>query len=187
MGVVIATLFAVGYLASRVLPGRGSDFIQELPPLRLPRLSNVVIKTVARLEWYLKEVLPLFIAGTAFLFVLDRVGALGRIEWAASPIVERWLGLPSQATSMLIMGFLRRDYGAAGLFDMSRDGLLDPLQALVSLVVITLFVPCIANFFMIVKEFSLRTALAVAVFIVPFAFLVGGLLSLTLRALNVSL
>jgi len=187
VGVLIATLFAVGYLASRVLPGRGSDFIQELPPLRLPRLSNVVLKTLARLEWYLKEVLPLFVAGTALLFALDRVGALSRIERVMSPLVESWLGLPSQATGMLMMGFLRRDYGAAGLFDMSRDGLLDPLQSLVSLVVITLFVPCIANFFMIVKEFSLRTALAVAGFIFPFAFLVGGVLNLTLRALDVRL
>jgi ferrous iron transport protein B len=186
-GVLTVTLFAVGYLASRVLPGRGSDFIQELPPLRLPRLSNVVMKTLARLEWYLKEVLPLFIAGTALLFALDRVGALTRIQAAASPIVQDWLGLPSQATEMFIMGFLRRDYGAAGLFNLARDGQLDALQALVSLVVITLFVPCIANFFMIVKEFGLRTAVSVVVFIFPFAFLVGGLLNLTMRGLGVGL
>jgi ferrous iron transport protein B len=57
----------------------------------------------------------------------------------------------------------------------------------VSLVVITLFVPCIANFFMIVKEFSLRTALWVAAFIFPFAFLVGGLVNLTVRGLGVGL
>lgn len=184
-GVVTATLFTVGYLASRVLPGRGSDFIQELPPLRLPRLSNVVLKTVARLEWYLKEVLPLFVAGTAFLFALDRVGALSRIERLASPLVEGLLGLPGETTQTFLIGFLRRDYGAVGLFDMVRAGQLDALQALVSIVVITLFVPCIANFFMIVKEFGLRTALAVAGFIFPFAFLVGGALNLTLRALDV--
>ena len=101
--------------------------------------------------------------------------------------MQSWLGLPREATATFIMGFLRRDYGAAGLFNLVRDGQLDTLQALVSLVVITLFVPCIANFFMIVKEFRLRTALAVAGFIFPFAFLVGGLLNLTMRALNVGL
>jgi len=186
-GVVTTTLFAVGYLASRVLPGRGSDFIQELPPLRLPRLSNVVLKTVARMEWYAKEVLPLFVIGTAFLFTMDRVGALSRLERVASPLVEGLLGLPSQTTQTFLMGFLRRDYGAAGLFNLSRDGQLDPLQALVSLVVITLFVPCFANLLMIVKEFGVRTAVAVAAFIFPFAFLVGGLLNLTMRALNVGL
>ncbi len=186
-GVLTGTLFAVGYLASRVLPGRGSDFIQELPPLRLPRLSNVVLKTVARMEWYAKEVLPLFVIGTAALFALDRVGALSQIERVASPLVEGLLGLPSEATQTFLMGFLRRDYGAVGLFDLARAGQLDPLQSLVSLVVITLFVPCFANFLMIVKEFGARTAVAVAGFIVPFAFVVGGLLNLTMRGLNVGL
>jgi ferrous iron transport protein B len=186
-GVVAATMFAVGYLASRVLPGRGSDFIQELPPLRLPRLSNVLLKTVARMEWYVKEVLPLFVIGTAFLFTLDRVGALSRIERLASPLVEGLLGLPSEASQMFLMGFLRRDFGAAGLFDLARDGHLDPLQGLVSLVVITLFMPCFANFLMIVKEFGSRTAVAVAAFVIPLAFLVGGLLNVTMRALDVGL
>ena len=186
-GVVVATLFVVGYLASRVLPGRGSDFIQELPPLRVPRLSNVLLKTVTRMEWYVKEVLPLFIIGTAFLFVLDRVGALGHIENAASPLVEGLLGLPGESARVFLMGFLRRDFGAAGLFDMTRDGQLDALQALVSLVVITLFMPCFANFLMIVKQFGSRTAIAVTAFIIPFSFLVGGLLNVTMRALGVGL
>lgn len=186
-GVVVATLFAVGYLASRVLPGRGSDFIQELPPLRLPRLSNVLMKTVARMEWYVKEVIPLFVIGTAFLFVLDRTGALGGIERAASPIVEGMLGLPGEASQTFLMGFLRRDFGAAGLFDLSRSGQLDALQTVVSLVVITLFMPCIANFLVIVKEFGVRTAVSMVAFIIPLAFLVGGALNLTMRTLDVGL
>ncbi len=186
-GVVVATLFVVGYLASRVLPGRGSDFIQELPPLRLPRLSNVVMKTVARMEWYVKEVLPLFVFGTAFLFVLDRIGALARIEAATSPVVEGLLGLPGETSQVFLMGFLRRDFGAAGLFDLSQSGQLDPLQALVSLVIITLFMPCFANFLMIVKEFGARTAFLVAGFILPLSFAVGGLLNLTMRGLDIGL
>jgi len=51
----------------------------------------------------------------------------------------------------------------------------------------TLFVPCIANFFMIVKEQGTKAALAVAGFIVPFALLVGVVLNATLRALGVTL
>ena len=187
VGVLMATLFIVGYLASRLLPGKGSDFIQELPPLRLPRLSNVLLKTLARMEWYVKEVLPLFVIGTAALFTLDRVGGLSRIERLASPLVEGMLGLPSEATQTFLMGFLRRDYGAVGLFDLARDGQLDPLQTLVSLVVITLFVPCFANVLLIMKEFGARTAVAVAGFIIPFSFLVGGLLNLTMRGLDVGL
>src|SRR5690606_28265984 len=86
-GVVAVTVLVVGWLAAKVLPGERSDFILELPPLRLPRLQNIVIKTLARVEWYLKEVLPLFIVGTLFLFVVDRIGILTMAEQVGAPLV----------------------------------------------------------------------------------------------------
>jgi ferrous iron transport protein B len=50
-------------------------------------------------------------------------------------------------------------------------------QMLVAIVVITLFIPCIANLMMIVKEHGRRVAFAVAAFVFPFAVVVGGLLN----------
>ena len=179
-GVVVATMLVVGWLAARVIPGKQSDFILELPPMRLPEWRNVVIKTLARMEWYLKEVVPIFVLGTALLFALDLAGALAWIQQALSPLVVGWLGLPIEATDALLVGFLRRDYGAAGLFDLAQQGLLDPVQVVVSMVVITLFVPCIANFLMIVKEYGARIGLAVAATVFPLALLVGGLLNIVL-------
>ena len=58
-------LLAVGWLAARLVPGERTRLLVELPPLRLPQLSNVLVKTLARLEWYVKEVVPLFLLGTA--------------------------------------------------------------------------------------------------------------------------
>jgi ferrous iron transport protein B len=186
-GVVVMVLFSVGFLAARLLPGRSSDFILELPPLRVPRPSNLALKTFAHLEWYLKEVIPLFILGTLVLFTLDKLSWLGGIERLASPLVVGFLGLPKEATAAFLLGFLRRDYGAAGLFALALGGKLDPIQATVALVTITLFVPCIANLFMIIKERGLRTAIAIVGFIFPLAFLVGGLLNMALRGLGVGL
>ena len=57
----------------------------------------------------------------------------------------------------------------------------------VSVVVITLFIPCIANFFMMVKERGWKTGLAIAAFIFPFAIGVGAVLNWALRALHVTL
>ena len=179
-GVVVATMLVVGWLAARVIPGKQSDFILELPPMRLPEFGNVLVKTLARMEWYLKEVVPIFVLGTALLFTLDLIGALAWIQQALSPLVVGWLGLPLEATDALLIGFLRRDYGAAGLFDLAQQGLLDPVQIVVSMVVITLFVPCIANFLMIVKEYGARIGLAVAATVFPLALLVGGVLNLVL-------
>jgi len=182
---ISAIMVAVGYLASRVIPGEGSDFILEIPPLRIPQLSNVGVKTLARIEWYLKEAVPLFILGTLILFVLHQTGALTFLEWAASPLITRFLGLPAKATGAFIIGFLRRDYGAAGLFILSKEGQLSPHQVLVSLVTITLFIPCIAQFFMMVKERGLKKTVWMTAVIFPIAFGVGGALNFFLKFVGV--
>lgn len=181
VGVIVLVLLTVGWLASQVIPGSRSDFIVELPPLRVPTIDHLLIKTFARMEWYLKEVLPLFVLGTVILFGLDQVNALTWLERAAEPLIVNGLGLPPSATEAFLIGFLRRDYGAAGFFIMARQGLLTPNQTLVALVTITLFVPCIANVFVMVKERGAKTALAITGFIFPFAFLVGAILNRVLR------
>ncbi len=187
IGAVLGVLFAAGFLASKVVPGEKTEFFLEIPPIRMPGLSNVLIKTVGRIEWYLKEAVPLFILGTLVLFFLDKFMILGIIERGASPVVQGFLGLPAKTTGFFLLGFLRRDYGAAGLFSMSIAGELTPIQALVSLVTITLFVPCLANFFMIIKERGMKVAFAVTAIVFILAFLVGGMLNFALRGLNVSI
>lgn len=185
LAVVLLTFFIVGWLAARLLPGKSSDFILELPPVRLPQLSSTLIKTFARLEWYLKEVLPLFILGTVILFTLDLLGLLVMLERALAPLVEGLLGLPAETASVFVIGFLRRDFGAAGLFSLAREGMLSTSQLVVSLVVITLFMPCIANLLMIVREHGRRTAVGVALTVFPLAFAVGALLNWILQTFDI--
>jgi len=184
-GVVVFVILLVGMLASMVIPGEGADFLLEIPPIRMPQLSNIAIKTLLRVEWYLREAVPLFILGTLILFFMDKVDILKIIEGFTSPIIVGFLNLPEKATEAFIVGFLRRDYGAAGLLALEKDGLLEPIQVVVSLVTITLFVPCIANLFMIVKERGLKTALWMVSFIFPFAVVVGGVLNYILRTFDV--
>jgi ferrous iron transport protein B len=181
---LLLVLFLVGWLAAKVLPGRGSDFMLELPPLRIPQAGNIAVKTLARIEWYLREALPLFVLGTLLLYLLNRFGGLAVLERAAAPAVVGLLGLPKEAASAFILGFLRRDYAAAGLF-MQYEPAMDAgtmtrgmeIEVVVALVTITLFIPCIANFFMILKERGWKTGLAMAAFILPFSFGVGAVMS----------
>ena len=184
-GCTLLVLFVVGWTAAKLVPGRASDFVLELPPIRWPQLSNLGVKTMARIEWYLREAVPLFLLGTLLLFVLERVHFLHVIERLSAPLVVGILGLPEKAAEAFLIGFLRRDYGAAGLYDMARQGQMDGIQLVVSMVTITLFVPCIANFLIMLKERGTRTAMTMVAFIVPFAFVVGGALNLSLRALGV--
>ncbi|MCJ7534495.1 MAG: ferrous iron transport protein B [Anaerolineales bacterium] len=175
-GVVAIVLLAIGWLAARLMPGERMKLLVELPPMRWPVLSNVILKTLARIEWYLKEVIPLFLLGTAILFILDRTGILNQIIKLGEPLVSGWLGLPPEASAAFLLGFLRRDFGATGLFVMQSEGLLSPIQIVVAMVTITLFIPCLASVLMIAKERSWRTAIAMVALITPLAFIIGGLL-----------
>lgn len=184
---VLVVLFISGFLASKIVTGERTEFFLEIPPIRMPNITNIVVKTMGRVEWYLKEAVPLFILGTFILFILHKFNLLFYLERLTSPVVVNLLGLPAKTAGAFILGFLRRDYGAAGLFIMAEQGLLTPVQSIVSLVTITLFVPCLANFFMIIKERGLATALWIIGIVFPAAFLFGGVLNWILRYFNVSL
>ena len=186
-GMVVGSLLVVGYAAARVLPGDTSEFVMELPPIRRPQLSNLAVKVMARMEWYLKEALPLFILGTLILFVADKLHLLGMVERAFRPVVVTLLGLPPQAAMSFIMGFLRRDYGATLLYHMAQHGQLDHVQILVSLVTITFFVPCIAQVMVTVKERGLKPAMATAAVAMLFAIAAGAALNVVVRATGVPL
>jgi ferrous iron transport protein B len=180
IGVVIGTFVLVGAIGARVLPGERPSFHMELPPLRRPRLRNVLTKTATRMQWYFLEVLPLFLAASVLLWVGQLTGAFAlAVRWL-TPVVGA-LGLPAETARVFLFGFFRRDYGAAGLFDLSHQGRLDAVQLAVAGVTLTLFVPCVAQFLMMVKERGTRTALGMVAFITPFAFGVGWLINLVLR------
>lgn len=172
--VVLLVLVTVGWLANRLMPGKRIPLMTELSPLRLPVPGNVLLKTWARLKWYLVEVIPLFLIGAFLLFVLDKLGILPWLIHATEPLVTGWLGLPKEAAAAFLMGFLRRDFGATGLFAMGSA--LSASQMVVGLVTLTLFMPCFANLLMIIKEHGLRRAAAMLAMVTPLAFFIGGLL-----------
>ena len=176
---IVGVLLFTGWLASKVVPGRRVPLVTELPPMRMPVLGNVLKKTGGRLKWYLIEVIPLFLVGTLIMFALDRSGALPWIIEAGKPLVVGWLGLPAEASAAFVMGFLRRDFGASGLFALQAE--LSMVQAVVGMVTITLFVPCIASLMMIIKEQGMKVAALMLAMIIPTAFLIGGLLNHGLR------
>ena len=180
--VILSQLLLVGYLAAKILPGQAGHLILEIPPFRLPQLRNVLIKTGYRIIWFLKEAVPLFMVGTLILFVLIKLKILGTLESWASPVVSGMLGLPEDTAKGFLLGFLRRDYAAVSIFKSYGGRAMGQDQVLVALVVITLFVPCIANLFVMIKEKGLRVAGLMIAFIIPFAVLAGtalrGILSL---------
>jgi ferrous iron transport protein B len=181
---VLAIFLLVGFLAAKLMPGERPHFYMELPPLRAPRFANVLVKTYTRMEWYLKEVFPLFILASVLIWFGQITGLFDIAVRALQPAV-RLLGLPDETAIAFLFGFFRRDYGAAGLYDV--QGLMSGVQLAVAAVTLTLFVPCVAQFSVMLKERGWKTAVAVVAFIFPFAFLVGWTLNLLLAMLEVAL
>jgi ferrous iron transport protein B len=186
--VIASQMIFVGYLASKVIPGQKPDFMIEIPPFRIPGIRNIVIKTLYRLRSFLGEAVPLFLLGTFILFVLTHLGILQVLQRLAAPLVVNVLGLPQETTAGFILGFMRRDYGVISIFnalDKVEHGAVAPADLLVALTVMTLFVPCLANFFVMIKEQGLKKAGLMVAFIFPYAFLVGGVLRQVLRYVRI--
>jgi len=208
--VLVLIFLVVGFLAAKLVPGQKAQFYMELPPLRLPRLANVLTKTYSRLEWYFIEILPMFILASLLLWIGSLMwnghalvfsphnGLFGILERALDPLAAL-IGLPTSADvlrnpqlqfsggTILLAGFFRRDFGAAGLWSLFSSGLITPVQVLVASVTLTLFLPCIAQFLVMKKERGLWTALAMGAFVLVVSFGVGYLLRIGLEASSIHL
>lgn len=178
---ITLSVMLVGWGASRALPGVPAPFLIQLPPMRIPKMSNIFRKVFSRLYWYSMEVIPLFLIATSALFVLDAFHLLQWIEKMMSPVLVHWLGLPAKTAEAFLIGFLRRDYGAAGLYDLQMQGLLSPLQVLISMVMVTLFMPCVAHLLVTVKERGWRVTGMIFLFVLAYALAIGGAIRFVFR------
>ncbi len=173
-GLVIFTVLALaGTLLNKILPGESTHLLIDLPPLRWPRVENVLKKTMTKSYNFLVEATPLFAGGALLIGILQVTGLLQGAQNLLKPFTAGWLGLPKEAATVFIMGFVRRDFGAAGLSSMD----LTSIQVVVGLITITLFVPCIASTLIIFKERGRREALIMWPLIFGLAFLIGGIIN----------
>lgn len=178
---LIVIFVGIGLLASRVIPGETPLFYMELPPLRLPQFRNVLTKTYTRMQWYFMEILPLFILASILLWLGKITGFFVKLVAWMTPVMAS-IGLPRETAVAFIFGFFRRDYGAAGLYDLQSKGLMSPRQLVVAAVTLTLFVPCIAQFLIMKKERGTRVAVAIGLFVSFLAYGSGWVLNELLLA-----
>jgi ferrous iron transport protein B len=173
VAVIFSVLAIMGTILNRLLPGESSSLLIDLPPMRIPRMDNVLRKTVTRSFFFMKEAYPWFFLGSFIVAVLQVTGGLNIWQSLLAPLTEGWLQIPREAATAFVMGMVRRDFGAAGLTSLA----MSPLQIVISLIVITLFVPCIASLMILFKERGTREALMIWGGSWVAAFLVGGIIS----------
>lgn len=184
MATIIFILIIVSILLNRLLPGETSGLILDLPPMRFPIIKNVLLKAGNKTWHFLLEAAPMFALGALLLSILKLTTLLEKIQVGLSPLVVNFLGLPKETANTFIMGLIRRDFGATALAEMaglgSAESILTPTQIVVSIIVITLFVPCIAAVMIIYKERGFLEATLLWVFSLVIAFTAGGVISMLL-------
>jgi len=186
LGIMASVFLLVGFLSSMVMPGEKPSFYMEIPPLRLPKISNIITKTYTRVHWYFKEIFPMFVLAS-FLIWLGQITGLFDLLVRGLEYPIRLLGLPEKSAVSFLFGFFRRDYGAAGFYDMKKAGLLTGNQLLVASVTLTLFLPCVAQFLMNVKERGMKMGVGLSAFILFFSFAVGYTIHVVLNTLGIKL
>ena len=180
-GAVFTMTMASGLILNKLMHEESSHFIMEIPPIRIPSVRNVITKTSYRSWMFLREAVPLFILGALGLFLMEKIGLLVLVEDLAAPVVRGFLGLPPQFVESLIMGFIRGEAGLAMLKKMADAGVIDHLQLVVAMIVTILFIPCVTNFMLIIKEQGTKKAFAIIVSVTACAIMTGGIMNYFLR------
>jgi ferrous iron transport protein B len=178
IAVITSMFFCFGWLGKKIIKGDSSSFFMEMPPLRIPLLSNVFLKSFSRMKWYFIEVIPLFLIASVILWGLDLSGGMDILHGGIKPLMN-FIGLPESAAESFLIGFFRRDFGAAGLFKLVQEGSnsITPIQVFVGSVTLTLFVPCVAQFMIMCKERGIKAAIIIFMVVTSIAFCVGGFLN----------
>ncbi|MBR1479627.1 MAG: ferrous iron transporter B, partial [Alphaproteobacteria bacterium] len=160
IAVVLLVIAVSGRILRHFMPGTFSKFSMELPPMRVPSLKNCYRKTFYRVRDFLFESFPVFSISSLFITVLYKYRALDWLQGKLAFVVENWLHLPKAFSDVFVMGIIRRDMASLEVLNMSHNFSMSNTQIFTSVIVISLFVPCINAIIVISKELGWRLAAA---------------------------
>jgi ferrous iron transport protein B len=173
---LMAVYVVVGLILNRFVKGECPEIFLEIPPYRRPSLLMVLKKTWMRVRWFIREAIPYLFLGVLLVNILYAVGFLDWLGDIFSPFMESWLGLPGDAVTVLLVGFLRKDLAVGMLLPLN----LDAEQLVVATTVLSLYFPCVATFAVLIKELGIKDTIKSTVVMVATALLVGGAMHIVL-------
>lgn len=180
VAMVYGTLFVVwivlGVILNLAVRGFSPELLIEIPPYRLPPLRALATKLWMRILGFLKEAIPIVMLGILVITILYALNVFDYIASFTAPVVSGLFGLPQEAVSALVIGFLRKDMAVGMLGTLS----LSAGQLVIGSVVLAMFFPCIASFVILARELGIRNMFKATGIMVAVALIVGGLLNLML-------
>jgi len=180
VAIVYGTLFVVwiilGIILNRAVKGFSPELLIEIPPYRLPSWRAVLQKLRMRTYGFLVEAVPIILGAVLVINILYILRVFDVIANFTAPVVTGLLGLPKEAVTALVVGFLRKDVALGMLAPLA----LTAEQLVVGSVVLAMFFPCIATFVVLLRELGAVNMLKSAGVMISVALITGGILNLIL-------
>lgn len=189
IGYLLLGYFITGWVLNRIIPGKSPEILIDIPPYQKPTWKNLMMKTWMRVKCFLVHAVPFVILGSLLVNILYIVGIdngnltlvefeetdksiMGRISMVFEPILSGWFGVPKETILPLVTAFLRKDLAIAQLsvIEMSM------YQLFTSVVLVSIYFPCVATFMMLWKELGFIGSLKSILILLIVTFVFGGLL-----------
>jgi len=163
----------VGLILNKLLPGYSNDLLLEVPSFRLPDPLTILKKLWMRIVSFLKEAIPFMLLGVIIVNFLYTLGIFEIMANGLGPIIKSVFGLPQEAISALLMGFLRKDLAMGMLAPLG----LSAKQLVVASTILAVYFPCIATFVVLVRELGVVDMFKSVVVMLITTFFVGGFIN----------
>ncbi|MBN1539470.1 MAG: ferrous iron transporter B, partial [Candidatus Thermoplasmatota archaeon] len=169
---LITIYITAGLIMNRFVKGESPEIFMEIPPYRKPSIATVLKKTWMRVRWFLTEAIPFLFLGVLLVNILYTIGFLGWLGDVFAPVTAGWLGLPKEATTAMLMGFLRKDLAVGMLIPLD----MTPMQLVIAATMLTVYFPCVATFAVLFRELGIRDMMKATAIMIGTALLVGGIM-----------
>lgn len=189
IGYLLLGYLITGWVLNKIIPGESPEILIDIPPYQMPTGKNLFMKTWMRVRCFLVHAVPFVILGSLLVNILYIVGVdegglaivsfeetdksvMGRLSTAFEPLLAGWFGVPKETILPLVTAFLRKDLAVAQLsvIEMSM------YQLFTSVVLISIYFPCVATFMMLWKELGFIGTLKSVGILITVTFVFGGLL-----------
>lgn len=160
-----------GFLLDRLIPGSNPEILIDVPPYHWPVRENVFMKLWNRTKGFLKEAVPFVLLGVLIVNLLYLAGVISALADFFEPLFVSWFGVPKETVGPLIAAFLRKDLAVAQLSTIA----MTPYQMITSVVLVSIYFPCLATFVVMLREGWKELLGAVAV-LFAVVFIYGGLI-----------
>ncbi len=160
-----------GYVLNKIIPGENPEILVDVPRYNWPAKANVAKKLWNRMKSFLKDAVPFVLFGVLVVNLLYLGGVIQALANFFEPLFVTWFGVPKETAGPLIAAFMRKDLAIAQLSVIPMTA----YQMFASVVLISIYFPCVATFVVMLREGWKELLAAIAVlFVVVFAY--GGLI-----------